>query len=275
MKDLMKELENGIETLFESNQYQEYLTMMAKFHRYSFNNSMLIFTQCPNATYVAGYKTWKKEFNRYVRKGEKAIRIMAPMKIKDKQQDEERLLFKTVYVFDISQTEGDPLPSIVQEELDGKCCHYDLFVQTLIDIARIDVRFEPLSDGIHGYYDRKNDRIVIDDCMQEVQTIKTLLHEIAHSRLHQTKDVDKRTREVEAESIAYVVSKYYGIDTSKYSFGYIVSWAEDQTLELLKKSMNRIQKTAKRLIFEIDRSIEQESKQDIIKHALDQSVFVC
>lgn len=264
----MQQLEDGIKALYESDAYKKYLDTMAKFHRYSVNNNILIAMQKPEATLVAGYTAWRDTFHRQVKKGEKGIRIIAPVKqmqekpiFKDgkPQFDEKGNLitekvkthgFKASTVFDISQTEGDPLPAIVSElkdPVDG----FDDYLDAIKKISPVPIRFDDIPGSAHGYYSPERKEIVIQRGMAEEQTLKTMIHECAHARLdHGGKDDhwDRNTHEVQAESIAYVCSKALGFDTSDYSFGYIAGWSSNKEMKEFKESLHVIRDNADKMI---------------------------
>ena len=286
VKELSEKLEDGIKDLFESDKYKNFLKVMSKFHNYSFRNSILIMMQKPEATYVAGFNKWNT-FKRKVNKGEKGIKIFAPSPIKKKVQqykkDEkgnfiyvdgkkvieevEQIIpkYKITYVFDISQTSGEPLPSLT-EELKGSVNDYRNFKKALENSTSFNVAYGSIKGEAKGYCTPALKRIMVKENMSEVQTIKTLLHEMAHAELHTTKDGKSReTKEVEAESIAFIVSNYYGIDTSEYSFGYLAGWSSDKELGELKKSLDTIQKTAASLIDKIDINYKELFKDKEIK----------
>lgn len=286
IKQLSKELEEGIKNLFESEKYKDFLKVMSKFHNYSFRNSILIMMQNPEATYVAGFNKWNT-FKRKVNKGEKGIKIFAPSPIKKKieqyKKDEkgnfvyengkkvieevEQIIpkYKITYVFDISQTSGEPLPSLT-EELKGSVNDYRNFKKALENSTSFNVAYGSIKGEAKGYCTPALKRIMVKENMSEVQTIKTLLHEMAHAELHTIKDGKSReTKEVEAESIAFIVSNYYGIDTSDYSFGYLAGWSSDKELGELKKSLDTIQKTAASLIDKIDINYKELFKDKEIK----------
>lgn len=285
LKEITDKLENGIKELFESNNYKAYLSTMSKFHTYSVNNSILIYNQKPDATYVAGYKSWQSNFNRYVKKGEKAIRIIAPspytVKVeKDKldaktgkivtdtdgipqkeQVEIQRISFRIIPVFDISQTEGAELPSVANV-LTGSVERYDDFLSSLLHSSPVPVNFEKIPGTSKGYFSPSLNRIAVQDGMSESQTIKTLIHEISHSMLHGNKTVkDRRTKEVEAESIAYTVCQHFGIDTSDYSFGYIAGWSSGKELHELKSSIETIRESASQLITSIEEQFQMMKTQ--------------
>lgn len=278
IKELSEELEDGIKKIFKSDKYKKFLGTMSKFHDYSFRNSLLIMMQNPEATYVAGFNKWNT-LNRKVNKGEKGIRIFAPAPIKKMfeqyKKDEkgnfiyengkklteevEKVIpkYKITHVFDISQTNGEPLPSLT-EELKGNVENFINFKKALENSTSFNVYYGEIKGEAKGYCAPTLKRIKVKENMSEIQTVKTLIHEIAHAELHTGKDgKDSATKEVEAESIAYVVSNYYGIDTSDYSFGYLAGWSSDKELVELKGSLDIIQKTAAKLIGEIDRNYKE------------------
>ena len=286
LKEITDRLEQGILEVFESERYKEYLRVMSKFHHYSFNNTMLIALQKPDASLIAGFSAWKNTHGRTVKKGEKGIRIIAPAPFKVKQEmekldpktnmpvmgadgkavTEEREItipaYKVVSVFDVSQTEGKELPSIGVDELTGDVSQYEDFFTALKKASPVPIALEHIEGSAHGYYHLAEKRIAIDDNMSELQTLKTAIHEIAHAKLH---DIDlnapkeekenrpnQRTREVEAESVAYTVCQHYGLDTSDYSFGYVAGWSSGKELSELKGSLETIRLAASELIDSID-----------------------
>ena len=292
MKEITDRLETGIQELFESERYKAYLTTMSKFHNYSFNNTLLIAMQ--GGQLVAGYNKWRDDFHRNVKKGEKAIKILAPAPFKAKKevqkldaqgrpvmgkdgkpvtevQEIQVPAFKIVSVFDVSQTEGEPLPSIGVEELTGSVERYGEFFKALEQTSPVPIGFEDIPGGSHGYYHLTEKRIAIQEGMSELQTLKTAIHEIAHSKLHaidpeapaieQADRPDSRTREVQAESVAYAVCQHYGLDTSDYSFGYVASWSSGKDLKELKASLETIRATAHELITTIDGHLAQLQQQ--------------
>ena len=292
MKEITDRLETGIQELFESERYKAYLTTMSKFHSYSFNNTLLIAMQ--GGQLVAGYNKWRDDFHRNVKKGEKAIKILAPAPFKAKKevqkldaqgrpvmgkdgkpvtevQEIQVPAFKIVSVFDVSQTEGEPLPSIGVEELTGSVERYGEFFKALEQTSPVPIGFEDIPGGSHGYYHLTEKRIAIQEGMSELQTLKTAIHEIAHSKLHaidpeapaieQTDRPDSRTREVQAESVAYAVCQHYGLDTSDYSFGYVAGWSSGKDLKELKASLETIRATAHELITTIDGHLAQLQKE--------------
>ena len=292
MKEITDRLETGIQELFESERYKAYLTTMSKFHSYSFNNTLLIAMQ--GGQLVAGYNKWRDDFHRNVKKGEKAIKILAPAPFKAKKevqkldaqgrpvmgkdgkpvtevQEIQVPAFKIVSVFDVSQTEGEPLPSIGVEELTGSVERYGEFFKALEQTSPVPIGFEDIPGGSHGYYHLTEKRIAIQEGMSELQTLKTAIHEIAHSKLHaidpeapaieQADRPDSRTREVQAESVAYAVCQHYGLDTSDYSFGYVAGWSSGKDLKELKASLETIRATAHELITTIDSHLAQLQQQ--------------
>ena len=292
MKEITDRLETGIQELFESERYKAYLTTMSKFHSYSFNNTLLIAMQ--GGQLVAGYNKWRDDFHRNVKKGEKAIKILAPAPFKAKKevqkldaqgrpvmgkdgkpvtevQEIQVPAFKIVSVFDVSQTEGEPLPSIGVEELTGSVERYGEFFKALEQTSPVPIGFEDIPGGSHGYYHLTEKRIAIQEGMSELQTLKTAIHEIAHSKLHaidpeapaieQVDRPDSRTREVQAESVAYAVCQHYGLDTSDYSFGYVAGWSSGKDLKELKASLETIRTTAHELITTIDGHLAQLQKE--------------
>ena len=292
MKEITDRLETGIQELFESERYKAYLTTMSKFHSYSFNNTLLIAMQ--GGQLVAGYNKWRDDFHRNVKKGEKAIKILAPAPFKAKKevqkldaqgrpvmgkdgkpvtevQEIQVPAFKIVSVFDVSQTEGEPLPSIGVEELTGSVERYGEFFKALEQTSPVPIGFEDIPGGSHGYYHLTEKRIAIQEGMSELQTLKTAIHELAHSKLHaidpeapaieQADRPDSRTREVQAESVAYAVCQHYGLDTSDYSFGYVAGWSSGKDLKELKASLETIRATAHELITTIDGHLAQLQKE--------------
>ena len=294
LKEITDRLEQGITELFESERYREYLRVMSKFHNYSFNNTLLIAMQKPDASLVAGFSAWKNNFGRNVMKGQKGIKIIAPSPYKVKQEmkkidphtqqpiigkdgkpvTEEKEItipaYKVVSVFDVSQTEGKELPDIAVDELTGDVERYRDFFAALEKTSPVPIGFEQIPGSSHGYYHLEDKRIAIQEGMSELQTLKTAIHEIAHAKLHdidlnapeneQQPRVDRRTREVEAESVAYTVCQHYGLDTSDYSFGYVAGWSSDRELSELKSSLETIRSAAAEIINSIDETLAELSK---------------
>lgn len=259
IEQITAQLETGVKAVFTSENYKNYLDFLGKFHSYSLNNTLLIWVQCPGATHVAGYTTWQKKFKRQVRKGEKSIKILAPcphsITVKETDDDGSEVehvkkwtSYKPVSVFDISQTEGPDVPTICKE-LSGAMDNYAELMDKLKGVSPVPVTFEDIKDGSHGYYHTVEKRIAIKAGMSERQTIKTTVHEIAHSLLHSKEQdkVDRDTAEVQAESVAYVVCNALGMDTSEYSFGYVAGWGSKDAKELMA-SMDTIKKAAQTII---------------------------
>ena len=295
LKEITDRLEQGITELFDSERYKEYLRVMSKFHNYSFNNTLLIAMQKPDASLVAGFTAWKNQFQRNVKKGEKGIKIIAPSPFKIKQETEkidpqtqkpvigrdgkpvteEKEItipaYKVVSVFDVSQTEGKELPDIAVDALTGDVEQYSDFFAALEKTSPVPIGFEKIEGGAHGYYHLEDKRIALDEGMSELQTLKTAIHEIAHAKLHdidlnapkdeQQPRVNRRTREVEAESVAYTVCQHYGLDTSDYSFGYVAGWSSGRELAELKSSLETIRSAAADIINSIDGHIAELQKQ--------------
>ena len=293
LKEITDRLEQGITELFDSERYKEYLRVMSKFHNYSFNNTLLIAMQKPDASLVAGFSAWKNNFGRNVMKGQKGIKIIAPSPFKIRQEvekidphtqkpiigkdgkpvTEEKEItipaYKVVSVFDVSQTEGKELPDIAVDELTGDVDRYKDFFAALEKTSPVPIAFENIEGGSHGYYHLEDKRIAINEGMSELQTLKTAIHEIAHAKLHDIdlnapKDeqprVDRRTREVEAESVAYTVCQHYGLDTSDYSFGYVAGWSSGRELSELKSSLETIRSAAAEIINSIDENLAELQK---------------
>lgn len=288
VKEITEKLKTGVNEIFESGQYEQYLKVMSKFHDYSTNNTILIALQRPDATRVAGFTTWKNEFQRSVKKGEKGIKILAPMFFKkepqekdvpdsethssenhEQEENEEQIItrFKVVNVFDICQTEGKELPRLGVDALKGDVEHYEAFYHSLEKTSPVPMAFEAIKDASHGYYDLVNKRIAIKAGLSQLQTIKTAIHEIAHATLHAAKNsnTDRSTAEVQAESIAYTVCSYYGLDTSDYSFGYVAGWSRGKEIKELKDSLEIIRKTSSQIITDIDKHFSQIQEKQVIK----------
>lgn len=305
VKEITDKLEAGLKELFESEKYKSYLSTMSKFHNYSFNNTLLIAMQKPEATLVAGYQAWQKNFERHVNKGEKAIRILAPAPYKIKEErdkldpvtgemmfDENGMpqkeetevtipAFRAVSVFDVSQTDGKPIPELEVNELLSTVEGYEDFVQALMNISPVPIAFEDIPGDSKGYFSTAEKRIAVQENMSESQTLKTMVHEVAHSMLHdkevnQSMDIpvkDRNTKEVEAESVAFTVCQHFGIDISDYSFGYIAGWSSGRNMKELKSSLDTIRKTASELItgiegamqeLQLNREMEQEHGKESI-----------
>jgi antirestriction protein ArdC len=301
LKEITDSIEQGIQSLFQSDRYAQYLRTMSRFHRYSVNNTMLIYMQKPDATLVAGFNKWRDQFSRNVMRGEKGIKIIAPTPFK-KKIEEEKLdpdtkapvldadgkiimeekeikipMYKVVSVFDVSQTEGKPLPMLAND-LTGNVKQYEIFMEALRRSSPVPLAFEAMEPNTDGYFSEKNQRIAIRSGMSEVQTVSAAVHEITHATLHNydqaklaaakgdetaepPKPKDRRTEEVEAESVSYAVCQYYGIQTGENSFGYIATWSEGRELPELRASLETINKTASGLISDIDQNFREVLKE--------------
>lgn len=302
LKEITDKLEQGIKELFDSDNFKTYLNTMAKFHNYSFNNTLLIALQKPDATLVAGYRAWEKNFSRHVLKGETGIKIIAPTPYKEKIEvnklDPETQLpvldengdivtetkeyikpcFRVVSVFDVSQTDGKELPEFVVKELEGSVENYTAFFNALIQTSPVPITFENIEGGAKGYFSSSEKRIVINEGMSETQTLKTTIHEIAHAILHNydsknavpfSERKDRHTKEVEAESVAYTVCQHYGIDTSDYSFGYVAGWSSGKDMVELKSSLDTIHATASQIFTSVDNfMLELQSENEIINKVI-------
>ena len=297
IKKLTDQIEAGIKALFQSGdleKYQAYLRTMSHFHHYSVNNQMLIFSQCPHATLVAGYQKWQNQFSRHVLRGEKGISILAPtpykIKVETEKLDPDTKLplldadgntiteekevqipmFRPVKVFDVSQTDGKPLPERVQSpvaELTGNVEHYEAFMEALRRISPVPIEIKPLSNDLDGFFSPSKQSITLRDGMSEVQTVCAAVHEIAHSKLHDyakqpnSQPKDSSTEEIEAESIAYTVCAYFGIETSANSFGYVATWSKDKDLKAFKDSLDTIRKTSSELISGVEQQFKEICKE--------------
>ena len=296
MDSIMQNLETGVAELFTSERYQEYLKTMSKFHNYSFNNTLLIAMQRPDATLVTGYRNWQS-MGRQVKKGEKGITIIAPAPIKRKKeqavldQDQKPVIdpdgkpkteevevtlpcFKAITVFDIEQTTGEPIQTLAPEILTAAVEDFDLFLQAIREISPVPIRFDAIEGSANGYYHNLDKEIVIKKDMSQSQTLKTAIHETAHARLHDKEimesqgiEKDRLTKEVEAESVAYCVCSAFELDTSEYSFPYIAGWSSGKEMRELKASMDVIRKTAGEMIDELTEKIEMmlEQKQENLR----------
>lgn len=270
VKEITDKLEQGIKEVFTSDRYINFLNAMSKFTSYSANNCLLIMMQCPTATLVHGFKAWQTDFNRHVKKGEKAIKILAPcpFKIKKEIENEQGILeekeitiprFKAIPVFDIAQTEGEAMPTIC-EVLTDEVKDYEAMMKAIQEVAPVEIKVIPIEGNSHGYFHTVDKYIAIDEGMSQAQTIKTAIHETAHAILHnkeegQEKDAKRNTKEVQAESVAYTVCKYFGLDTSDYSFEYIASWSKGKDTKELQKSLAVIQTTAQNIIEGIEKNL--------------------
>lgn len=300
IKEITAGIEKGIQELFESDRYRNYLTTMSRFHRYSLNNVMLIHAQKPDATLVAGFNKWKNSFGRHVRKGEKGIQILAPTPYKIKQEEqkldpdtklplldengepvtEEKEvtipMFKVVSVFDVSQTDGRPLPQI-SSTLTGDVAEYEVFLEALHRTSPVPISFQAMEPGMDGYFAPKKQEIFLREGMSQVQTICAAVHEIAHSKLHDYEHMteladdgetilvpgekSRNTEEVEAESVSYAVCQYFGIETAENSFGYIAAWSQGKELKELRASLETINKTSSELITGIEKHYREICKE--------------
>ena len=285
MEEITSKLEKGVKDIFDGANYQQYLNFCAKLPRYSVNNQILIMMQKPDATMCQSF-TNLKEVNRHVRKGEKGIRILAPAPYK-MQKEQEKVdasgkavldkdgepvkdtvevtinAFKPVSTFDISQTEGEPIPTPVVDELTGSVEGYETLLAAIKEVVPVPISFEQIESGAKGFYHLEENRIVVQEGMSEAQTVKTLLHEASHQALHSKEAMDsagekksKNQKETEAESVAYVVCQHYGIDTSDYSFPYVATWSADKEVPELKASLDTIRRTASELIVKIDEKVQ-------------------
>lgn len=270
VKALGEQLQEGVQKLYQDGSYQKYLQLISKFPARSARNMVLLHMQNPDATYVKGYVDWQK-LNRQVRAGEKGLKQFAPMKyakevdvdclndsgekIGTEKKKIETIKYRVVYVYDVSQTDGEPLPEITHR-LECTVENFSDVMQALQKISPYPIAFEEMHGLINGYCDYANQKIAIKTGVSEAQTVKTAIHEIVHAMLHSTpnNDSQKNVREIEAESVAYIVSNYYGLDTSDYSFGYVVSWSADQELKVLQASLKTIQTHAHQLINNLDKA---------------------
>lgn len=301
LKELTDQLEKGVKAVFESESYQKYLSCMAKFHRYSISNSILIHMQKPDASCVAGYTDWQKKFHRQVNKGEKGIQIIAPSPYKRraeetvKDQNGSPVLnpdgsvkkeireipveaYKVIYCFDISQTSGEQLPTYQIDELKGTVKDFEHIDRAVREISPVPIYVEDITSGAKGYFCNSEKKIVIKSGMDEAQRLKTEIHELVHSLLHSSegpeKNKDCRTMEVQADSVSYVVCEHYGLDTGDYSFPYVAGWSSDKTVPELKSSLETIRKTSDDLITKIDQklvSYQIEKTSSLIRNEKDDS----
>ena len=282
MSAIQQKLEDGVREIFSSEKYREYISAMSKFPRYSINNCILIASQLPEASLVCGFRKWQTEFNRTVNKGEHGIMILAPIKGKTEVEEEvfdennkavvdengnqktekvmrEYQTFRPVYVFDVSQTSGDPVPTLATE-LDENVDSFEEMKEVLISISPVPVSFEVINGGANGYYSPTAGKIVIDERLPQLQMLKTMIHEIAHATLgHGSKEDkwDRQTKEVQAESVAYWVTQMIGLDTSEYSFGYISGWSKDKEISELKESLDVIKQTADKISSSIEEKVRE------------------
>lgn len=290
LKEITERLEQGVKDIFTSEMYTKYLLTMSKFHNYSFNNTLLIAMQRPDATLVAGYNAWKNKFNRYVKKGEKGIQIIAPAPVKEREEREkidkdtgltvlnesgepeievvERVIprFRVTTVFDYAQTDGEPLPTLEVNELTARVKDYTLLKEAIEQVSPVPIRFGEIEGNAKGYYSHVDKEICVRADMGESQTIKTIIHEVAHAMLHDSdqmkqrgEEKDQLTKETEAESIAFTVCSALGIDTSDYSFPYVASWASGKELKELKDSMDTIRLTAADFLEKLETAVAERS----------------
>ncbi|MBR0457292.1 MAG: hypothetical protein IJJ01_11570 [Firmicutes bacterium] len=274
IQEISEELERGVQSMFESEQYKKWLDVCSRFHNYSLNNTILITMQRPDASYVGGYAMWKK-LGRSVKKGEHGIRILAPYKYKVEVEDSdgdkqiiEKTGFKPAYVFDYSQTEGKELLMIGVNELTGDVKDYRRLYRALTEISPVPIRFEDIQGGAKGYYNDAEKSIAIQSGMSQLQTIKTLVHEICHSQNHSKEalkeraGLDRRTMEVESESVAHIVLKTFSLDSEDYSIPYISSWSSGKDTRELKACMESIRSTADEMITGINKSLDRQKKRE-------------
>lgn len=305
MKEITERLEQGVKELFTSEQYTEYLKAMSKFHHYSFNNTILIAMQKPDASLIAGYQAWQKKFNRHVKRGEKGIQIIAPAPVKEQEEREkidektgEVVLkpdgqpetevveyvvprFRVTTVFDVSQTDGEPIPDLEVNELTDTVNDFDAFMQAIRATSPVPIRFDEIESGAKGYYHNLDKEIVIQNGMSESQTMKTAIHEVTHAMLHDRdmmeelgEKKDQLTREVEAESVAFTVCQHFGLDTSDYSFPYIASWSSDMDMKELRTSMDTIRKTAGEFIDKMEEQLQELRTQEQEKTHLEKDDLI-
>ena len=290
LKEITERLEQGVKDIFTSEMYTKYLLTMSKFHNYSFNNTLLIAMQRPDATLVAGYNAWKNKFNRYVKKGEKGIQIIAPAPVKEREEREkidkdtgltvlnesgepeievvERVIprFRVTTVFDYAQTDGEPLPTLEVNELTARVKDYTLLKEAIEQVSPVPIRFGEIEGNAKGYYSHMDKEICVRADMGESQTIKTMIHEVAHAMLHDSdqmkqrgEEKDQLTKETEAESIAFTVCSALGIDISDYSFPYVASWSSGKELKELKDSMDTIRLTAADFLEKLETAVAERS----------------
>ena len=283
MSQIQEKLEAGVREIFESGKYEDYIATMSKFPHYSINNCILIVSQCPEATHVCGYKKWQTDFNRVVNRNEHGIMIIAPITYKadveepvydaeshpvvdanGKQVTEtvtrEFQGFRPAYVFDVSQTSGEPLPTLANM-LNGSVEDFEQMRDVLIAISPVPISFEEISGGANGYYSPASQCIVVKADMSQLQTIKTMIHEIAHATLgHGDKEdkLDRETKEVQAESVAFWVAQMMGLDTSDYSFGYISGWSKDREVTELKENLDLIKTTADKITSDLEKELSKK-----------------
>lgn len=284
IEELSQKLLDGVQETFQSDNYQKYLKFASSFHGYSLRNTILILQQCGQATQVSGYQAWQK-FGRYVMRNEKGIAIFAPSKVRVKRknpvvdelgrtqfnadgtpltQEEEQTIikFNVTHVFDVSQTDGDPLPQICNE-LQGSVDNFQSIFSAVKSLSPYKIEFERITNGSKGYCDHRHSRIAINMGMSEEQIVKTLIHEFAHAVLHSQTGKSRERREIEAESVAYIVSDCLGVDTSSYSFGYVADWSKGMPVEELQNILDSIQSTANQIINSVQEEMKQLEKAEI------------
>lgn len=293
LNQLSEKLEKGVEAFLSSDRYREYLGYMQKFHNYSFSNIILIAMQRPDATLVAGYDSWKRK-GRHVKKGEKGIRIIAPVEItvKEKAEAEENLegaqekkeqeaegrrrpgekitVFRPTSVFDVSQTEGQPIPTIGVEEVAGQVGGYESMIEAVRRTSPVPICFGQIPGSAKGYYSNEEKLIMIRQGMPQAQSLKTMIHELAHAKLHDRdamqargEEIDRMTKEIEAESTAFIVCSHFHIDTSEYSFPYVGMWSKGSDMKQLRDSMEKIRKTS----FEMIEGLSQNLREVVVERS--------
>ena len=262
-------LGEGVREVYQSERWESWLRSLSKFYDYSLGNTILIAMQMPTATHVASFRSWKRDFNRYVRKGERGVEILVPMLVKvcdedaqDTDEERRRLVgFRVGHVFDVSQTDGEPLPTIV-DEVAGDVDHYSAVLDAVRAVSAYPVEFVgDLPEGTNGYF-RRGELVAIREGMPQGQTVKTALHELAHSRLHDSDPMaegmpDRAMREVQAESVAYAASAALGLDTSGYSFGYVASWAVGKTDEEMRACLQVVRDAAKAMVEDLQAAMAE------------------
>ena len=292
LRRTMERLEEGVRGVFESARYRRYLAVMSRFHSYSANNCLLIAMQRPDATLVAGYRAWQDKFGRQVRKGERGMRILSPVVVMVKGEGDgvgealdgsagdgsrRRLAgFRLATVFDVSQTEGRELPTLGVEELTGGVARYEAAMRAVSEVSRYPVSFEDIPDGAKGFFSRSEPkRIVIQKGMSQAQTLKTAIHELAHSVMHDSGSEGegpalpgRATREVQAESVAFIVSSWLGLDTGDYSFGYVAGWSEGKDLSELRASLDEIRGAAHGIIGSMEQKMAESREAEGLERAL-------
>lgn len=299
MDEMFQALEKGVQDVFSSDKFEEYLKSMSRFHNYSVNNQLLIYMQKPDATHVAGYNAWQKSFDRHVLRGAKSIKILAPCPFSvevDKldpatqkpilnsdgevvKEKIEKISFKPVSVFDVSQTDGKPLPKLA-ENLKGSLDNAAEYKSAIIAISPCPINFEKIPGSANGYCMGDGSKIVVKEGLSDTQTVKTMIHELAHRNIHcipeepssKTLNQDKKSRqqkELEAESTAFIVCRYFGIDTSEYSFGYVAGWSCGKSQEMLRESLTTIQATSSNIIDSMEKELKNSRKKEVVSSISD------